>query len=181
VLLPEGTRELEHADTLTRLAALWEGGKAIFVFDPRGTEALNCDRLNENRTNSISGRWFKYAYDTWMLGDNLACMWAYDIVRAIEYLCSRPDVDSNNLKINSEGELSFAGLLAAVANENVNKFHSSTLPNSYLDLLQSGQYDRRILNEWSIVADILAHYDLPALRRAAFYSVDKQVLDKGNL
>ena len=161
VLAPDGTDVLADALYGSYLHRFWsKPDQAVLVFDPRGVGSVAVDSTGEYRRQY--GSLFKCCYDAVMLSDSMAAMRAFDIVRGAEYLRSRDDVA--DVSIYASGDVAFPALLAAAADEKIVSAQFDDLPDSYAELIGQGYYDRRILNEWTIVHDLLRHGDIAELK-----------------
>jgi cephalosporin-C deacetylase-like acetyl esterase len=167
MLMPEGTNRVAKDDLLQRLADYWTGNQAMYLFDPRGTGAVepSIDPFFEMRNRY--GPWFKQSSDAWMLGDNMVCMRAFDVLRAAEYLRSRDDVDPAGIALYGEGEMGIVALLAALAMEpNPVGVDLVGMPDDYRHAVETGNGDYRLVNEWTTIHGMLGQFDLPDLRAA---------------
>ncbi len=162
-LLGDGTNQLRSDDEFTRLFGICSGCANIFVLDVRGIGCARIRDVSNNRESykSMYETLFKIAYNYWMLGDNLVCARAFDVVRAIEYLRSRNDV--GEIEIYGEDDLGFVGLLSAVADGKIKSVILKGMPKSYREEVSKIYYNRSVVNEWTTIHGMLRYFDVPDL------------------
>jgi hypothetical protein len=98
-----------------------------------------------------------------MFGDNLVCQRAFDVLRGVEYLRSRHDVDPKQISVYGEADMAAPALLAAVSDDKIKNAEFTGLAESYREELQKIFYDRGILNEWTAIHGMLTEFDIPDL------------------
>ena len=162
-LLPEGTSTTRDELTMTMLAKYWTGGGAVLVADPRGIGSVKAHAANPNVYNDIYGTQFTLSYNAWMLGDNLVCMRAYDILRTIELMRTRDDIDPERISLVAKDDQALPALLAAAADGKLASAEFENLPESYSSAIRKIYYDRKIINEWTTIHGMLAEFDIPDL------------------
>jgi len=162
VVAPDATASLTDSFTMTRLKKLWVGGKGILFLDLRASGAI-APEGSPDEINAIYGPVFTLAYNAWMFGDNLVCQRAFDVLRGVEYLRSRHDVDPKQISVCGEADMAAPALLAAVADDKIKNTEFTGLAESYREELQKIFYDRKILNEWTAIHGMLTEFDIPDL------------------
>jgi cephalosporin-C deacetylase-like acetyl esterase len=166
LVLPEGTDHAYEWDFLTRWSKLWTGNRLLMILDVRAHGAVKSDLTIPGDETRHYGTNFMAAYNAWMLGDNFVCAQAYDIIRAIEYLRARPDVDPADIGIVAQDSLAFAGLLAAVADTRLTRTSFPGLPQSIASQLAQLAYDRQKISETNTIHGMLKEFDIPHLLSA---------------
>ncbi len=166
IALPEdGTNALGYPDKISELFGYVGSDKNILILDVRG---IGGTRISDSWTDEAAyrnmyGTLFKVAYNYWMLGDNFVACRAFDVLCALKYLRSIKDVDINNIEIYAEEDLAIVGLLAAVADGDITKLTLKGLPSSYRKEASKIYFNRKILNEWTVIHGMLRDFDIPEL------------------
>ena len=148
---------------MARLRDQWTGGGALLFLDLRGTGAVAPGPSGSCQHVGLGGELMKLAHRYWMLGENLVCLWAYDILRGLEYLRSRPDIDPQRLGIHGCRIMAAPALLAAVADGGLQRALFMGLPASWADQIKSVYYDRSAVNEPTAIHGVLNRFDTPDL------------------
>ncbi len=164
-LLADGSDSLRSHDRWTQIARMTSPNRAVFVFDVRGIGAVKQTGGSQDRESykSMYGTLFKFAYNSWMLGDNFVCQWAYDVLRAIEMLRNRDDIIEDDIAIYGEDDVAVPGLLAAVVDDKIKTAQFKNLPTSYKQAMKQTYYDRGNINEWTAIHGMLRDFDIPDL------------------
>ena len=149
---------------MARLRDLWVGGSGLLFLDLRASGAVS--PIEAAATHFTADPLFKLACNAWMLGDNLVCQRAYDVLRGFEFLRSRDDVDGQRISLWAADEMALPGLLAAIADGQIVKARFAGLPASYAEELGKVYYDREILNERTAIHGMLSWFDVPELLTA---------------
>src|SRR6185295_16887199 len=71
------------------------------------------------------------------IGLNLPAMRAHDILRGVDLLCARSDVDSGSIRAAAQGVRGIWVLLAAAADPRIRKVWVDKTPTSLLEALQN--------------------------------------------
>jgi cephalosporin-C deacetylase-like acetyl esterase len=140
------------------IEALVRLGHAVLAVDPRG--------YGETAPPARSGG-YSSLYQTFMRGyllaKPLAGMQTSDVLRAFDYLASRPEVDAARIATLGKGNGGVLAMYAAALEPRIAKVAAEGSLTSYLDLARAPQHDGMID---IIVAGVLKDYDLPDLERA---------------
>jgi cephalosporin-C deacetylase-like acetyl esterase len=141
--------------TCARLAA---AGQLVLDFDPRGMAPYD-----EVWLDSVPLLEATLNYDAILLGRPLAGMRVADVLRAVDFLWARPDVDRSRIDIYGDGYGALLALFAATVDPRITKITERNALQSYDEIVFQRDY------AWPInmfVPEILLHCDLPDLRRA---------------
>jgi hypothetical protein len=105
----------------------------------------------------------RYAWANLVLGNPVIGQRVWDIVRSLDYLASRPDVDASQIRIIGQEEAGLAALMAAVLDDRVRSLLLTRTLVSYMSVVRSTDYSLPL--DW-FVPGILQHFDLPDLSAA---------------
>lgn len=86
-----------------------------------------------------------------------------DVIRAVDYLASRPDVDPNNITAEASGHMGLVLLHAAVLDPRIKHITIDHVLESYDSLLHAPM---PLDAPQDILPGVLLHYDIPELARA---------------
>jgi len=156
-LFEDGTNEIESESTLIRSLAA-EGNK-LLVLDTRGIGGVKVRKLNSRDLADLHGTEYKITYDSLMLGTSLMGMRTFDVLRGMDYLRSRRDVDIEQLHLYAKGRAAIYGLFAAALNPEVKAITLHDMLYSYENIVRTRIYDRKY-SEHLLVHGILEHFDL---------------------
>lgn len=114
----DGTKAIASHELWIR--AQCEAGRQIFVLDVPGVGAIEQRNMILNASYKGSfGTLYTLACNLMYMGDSLAAMRCYDVLRAIEMLNSELGVPENDITLYCEGPDGVYGIMAAFLNENV--------------------------------------------------------------
>jgi hypothetical protein len=82
----------------------------------------------------------------------------WDILRVLDYLATRPDVDASQIRVLGRGSAGNAGGMAALLDERVRSILLTQAIPSYQSIVDSEDYS--VTLDW-FVPGILQHFDLP--------------------
>jgi len=163
VVGPDVNQLAANDQVMARLRDQWTGGGVLLFLDVRGTGAVAPGPSGSCQHVGLGGELRKLAHRYWMLGENLVCLWAYDILRGLEYVRSRPDIDPQRLGIHGCRIMAAPALLAAVADGGLQRALFMGLPASWADQIKSVYYDRSAVNEPTAIHGVLNRFDTPDL------------------
>ncbi len=160
VLFENGTNDIAAESSLIR--EFTAKGSKVLVLDVRGIGGVKTRVLNPYGTE------FELVYTAYLLGTSLVGMRTFDVLRGIEYLRSREDVDFSKLQIYAKGQSAIYGLFATVLNPNVKQITLEDMLYSYENLIKTKLYKRRGLKEADnasnfermLINGILEHFDI---------------------
>ncbi len=136
------------------LEDLVHSGYLVLAIEPRGVP-----EKGEPRRASILGD-YKDAARAYVVGKTLVGMRAEDVIRAVDYLASRPDVDAAAITGIGRGSLSVPLLHAAVLDARISRLILEQTLESYR-LALDHPIDRDLYDV--LVPGVLKKYDLPEL------------------
>lgn len=161
VLFENGTNDIAvKSDLIRELVA--KRSKAL-VLDVRGIGGVKTRALNPYGTE------FELVYTAYLLGTSLMGMRTFDVLRGIEYLRSREDVDFSRLQLYAKGQSAIYGLFVAVLNPEVKEITLEDMFYSYEDLIKTKIYkggaelkgaDNASNFERILINGMLEHFDI---------------------
>ena len=98
------------------------------------------------------------AYMAWYLDQSLVGMRVKDVVRAVDYTLSRPDVDRSAVRMIGKGNGAVWSLFAAALDKRIASLRCERGLLAYRELLNA---DRYAFNAGIFLRDVLLHFDLP--------------------
>jgi cephalosporin-C deacetylase-like acetyl esterase len=105
----------------------------------------------------------RFAWANLVLGNSAMAQRVWDIVRTLDYLDSRPDVDTSQIRMIGQEEAGLAALMAAVLDPRIRSILLTRMLVSYMSVVQSTDYSLPL--DW-FVPGILRHFDVPDLSAA---------------
>jgi cephalosporin-C deacetylase-like acetyl esterase len=137
------------------LEDLVNAGYVVLAIQPRGIP----EAPQRSRTVGILGD-YRDAARAYLVGKTLAGMRAEDIIRAVDYLCSRQDVDRARIGAIGRGELGVPLLHAALIDSRIGRLVLEQTPASY-----RAAVDHPVTREVYdvLIPGVLKKYDLPNL------------------
>ncbi|MGH7997256.1 MAG: alpha/beta hydrolase family protein [Opitutaceae bacterium] len=151
-----GTRALAPHETWIR--AECAAGRAVLALSLSGTGPLRPDPINGGGEHAFYGTFHKLVDDLDWLGDSLAALRTYEVVRALDALEAWPDLSRRGVRIHARGRAGLPGWLAAAVDPRVagcewkDRFR-------YADLVRSRFYDSMGAKEL-LLPGVLNHFDL---------------------
>ncbi len=163
LLAPEGTEALDAH--LNAAEAMLIEGKGVFLFDVRGTGAVQAHPINA-RSDTFPGTLFnteaRLAYDAYCLGESLLGMRVFDVLRAAHHLRTLHGIE--RIGLHAEGlQPALWGYLAAALDESIETVHIDGLIESFEAVARTELY-RRDFTPAAMLHGVLQHFDLPDLR-----------------
>ncbi len=107
----------------------------------------------------------RFAWANLVLGNPAIGQRVWDIVRTVDYLSSRPDVDASQMRMIGQEEAGLAALMAAVLDPRIRSILVTRMLVSYMSVVQSTDYSLPL--DW-FVPGILRHFDVPDLSAAVY-------------
>ena len=107
----------------------------------------------------------RYAWANLVLGTSVIGQRVWDILRSLDYLASRPDVDASQIRVIGQEEAGLAALMAAVLDDRARSLLLTRTLVSYMSIVQSTDYSLTL--DW-FVPGILRHFDVPDLCAAVY-------------
>ena len=100
----------------------------------------------------------RFAWTNLVLGTSVMGQRVWDILRAVDYLATGPDVTPSQIRIIGQEEAGIAALMAAALDDRVCSALLTRIVVSYMSIVHSTQYSLAL--EW-FVPGILRQFDLP--------------------
>ena len=98
------------------------------------------------------------SYMAWYMDKSLFGMRVLDVVRSVDYVLSRPDVDRAGVRVIGKGMGALWALFAAVLDSRI---HEVVLYGGLLSYRALAQSDRYLHGANIFIRDVLKHFDLP--------------------
>jgi len=138
------------------LAAAALKGELGLAIDPRG--------WGESAAPQSQRSGYGAAYQTFMraflLGRTIPGLQVVDVLRAVDYLRSRPDADPKQITVRATGNAGVLALYAATLDSRISKVQAADHLSSYLWLAQQPMHDGYLD---VIVPGVLKDFDIPDL------------------
>jgi cephalosporin-C deacetylase-like acetyl esterase len=131
-------------------------GAMVLAIDLRGRGET---REEASRVWSLFGHYYS-AMTTFLMGKTLVGLRAQDVVRAVDWLAARGDLEMESLSVYGQGAAAVAVLHAAAMDERIKNVALEDMLVSY-EAVINWKLHQRVFE--SIVPGALAHYDLPDL------------------
>lgn len=107
----------------------------------------------------------RFAWANLVLGNSVIGQRVWDIVRTLDYLASRPDIDASQIRVIGQEEAGLAALMAAVLDQRVRSILLTRMLVGYMSVVQSTDYSLPL--DW-FVPGILRYFDVPDLSAAVY-------------
>jgi hypothetical protein len=148
-----------------RIANLLENGKRVFVFDVRGVGAVSARPITTYSNADYHGSEYRMALDAMKMKTSTLGLRVFDILRAVDYLRTRPETRS--IAVTGVGAGATWGLYAASLETEIGTVTLEELPLSCRAIVSSRFYDRARFNLQTTAWGLLRTADvidlLPAL------------------
>jgi hypothetical protein len=154
-LLRDGLRSGERSDAAADKLAL--AGKVVLAFTPRPSPPGS-----EETKSPILGPFYTTELRAELVGKTLLGMRVDDVIRAVGYLASRPDVDPDNITAEASGHMGLVLLQAAVRDPRIKHITVDHVLESYRSLLEAPM---PLDAPQDILPGVLLKYDIPDLVR----------------
>jgi cephalosporin-C deacetylase-like acetyl esterase len=133
-------------------------GALVLAVDVRG--------WGESAPPNAKNSGYPVSYQTAMrgilIGKPLPGMQTFDVLSALAYLASRPDVDPRHISVYTKGAAATLGVYAATSDRQVERVVSDQSPKSYLSLTEEKIHDDI---SGIVIPGVLRDFDLPDLIR----------------
>jgi hypothetical protein len=149
VLLVAGKLSDQVAEKMAR------EGRVVLKLEPRHTTAPDDRRpyMGDWVTNTRADQ----------IGRNLPAMRAHDILRGVDLLCARSDVDASSIRAAAQGVKGIWLLLAAAADPRIRKVWLDRTPHSLLEALEN-TLNTNLFD--AVIHGFALHWDLVDLTKA---------------
>jgi cephalosporin-C deacetylase-like acetyl esterase len=132
-------------------------GNLVVGFVPRPSPAGG-----EETKAAILGSFYLTELRAELVGKTLLGMRVDDVIRAVDYLASRPDVDAKNITVVASGHMGLVALNAAVLDSRIKHVTVDHVLESYRSLLEAPM---PVDAPQDILPGVLEKYDVPDLVR----------------
>lgn len=157
-----GTSSLQQHESWIR--GQCASGGAILVLDVAGTGALAPNAINGKGLRDKFGTIHKLNMDLFWLGDSIAAIRAYDVLRAIEFARRLPFIDREQINLYAEGRFGVYAEWAHALLPSSIPLNSIDEWESVASWVRSEYYDNTGITEF-ILPGMLQQFDLPDLRK----------------
>ncbi len=138
------------------------GGRAVMVLDATGVGAIAPHPLSACPPTDFYGVIHKLNDDLIWLGDSIAALRTYDVLRALDVVDELWDVDTSDTHLYAFGRQGVYARLASALDERVKKTEVVGGMGSYSDFVRDRCYDPHDIRS-VVIPGILQHLDLPEL------------------
>ncbi|MGC1784423.1 MAG: acetylxylan esterase [Acidobacteriaceae bacterium] len=107
----------------------------------------------------------RFAWANLVLGKCVIGQRVWDVLRTLDYLVSRPDVNASQIRLIGQEEAGLAALMAAVLDQRARSVLLTRPLVSYMSVVESTNYSLAL--DW-FVPGILRHFDIPDLSAAVY-------------
>ncbi|MFB3883373.1 MAG: alpha/beta hydrolase family protein [Armatimonadota bacterium] len=157
---PEGTNNLHGHERWIRETC--RGGRAVVALDTSGVGALTPHPMREGADAAHVSRVLQD--DLVWIGDSLAALRTYDVIRAVEAMALIPGLRSDDLRVHGEGRYAIYGQFAAALDGRIASIEVVDGMGSYAEWVGARHYDSHDIRS-VILPGVLRHFDLPELER----------------
>jgi cephalosporin-C deacetylase-like acetyl esterase len=107
----------------------------------------------------------RFAWTNLVLGSPVIGQRVWDVLRCLDYLKTRPDVDGSQIRILGRGPAGLAALMAGALDESVRSVLLDRTLATYASIVDAEDYDLAL--DW-FVPGILQHFDIPDIAAAIY-------------
>lgn len=144
------------------IESITRGGQLVVSIDVRGIGETRPPHPQSSDRPGEYGFLFDVetaaAYMAWYLDQSLVGMRVRDVVRAVDYTLSRPDVHPSAVRVIAKGNGVIWSLLAGALDKRIVSLRCERGLLSYKELLNADRYN---YNAGIFLRDVLQHFDLP--------------------
>jgi len=159
-LWEKGTRELHrHAQTIRRIC---DDGRQLMVLDVSGSGALMPNPINRYDLYAFYGTLHKLTTDLFWLGDSLAAMRVYDVIRAVEVAEGLSPANKGDIQIFTTGRFSLYAHLANAIESRIARVEAVGGISDFSSWVKARYYDE-YNHIGFIIPGMLRHFDLQDL------------------
>jgi len=138
-------------------------GRAVLVLDTTAVGAISPNPSNLYPTQAFFGAIHTLHNGLDWLGDSIAAMRTWDVLRALDVLENWPDITTTDLRLYTSGRHGTYGRLAAAIDPRIKSIILHNAIRSYADLCTPRHHDTHDLMS-IILPGVLQHIDLPLLK-----------------
>ncbi|NJD03670.1 MAG: hypothetical protein FIA99_13995 [Ruminiclostridium sp.] len=141
-------------------------GRAVMVLDVSGVGNIMPGPLIRDNPSAYYMEIFKLAHDLMWLGDSMAAMRTYDVIRALDAIELFKGIDADDIRLYAHGAQGIYAGLAAVLDKRVKSITAEEGVESIADFTGSLHYDQYCYQYDAmgiILPGMLKYFDLPDL------------------
>ncbi|MCZ2079167.1 MAG: acetylxylan esterase [Bryobacterales bacterium] len=142
----------------TQLVPLCEAGHVVFSIDPRGMGETAVPRQRTGYADLAVGEDAGLFYRALRARRTIVGMRVFDVMRAIDYLQTRSEVDSGRISAIGIGAGGVLVLFAGALDNRIGRVAISGAPVSYMGIVESRIFTHALSH---LVPGALQHFDLP--------------------
>ncbi len=157
VLLDEGTNAVQKEKSL--ILDLISRDLRVVILDVRGVGGVQVRRINSHGLHDIYGTEFKLNYDALMMGTSLTALRTYDVIRGLDYVKTREDIDLSNVSLYGKGFSAIYALLAAALEPGFTALTCEDMLYSFENLVKTRLYNIKYVTG-PLVHGLLMHFDI---------------------
>lgn len=161
-LWEHGTKELR--DRMEWIRGECSRGRAVLVLDVTGDGVCRPHAIGPTSIWSRFGTLYKLTTDLFWLGDSLAAVRTYDVLRAMRLAEELPYCVSEGVELYASGRFALYAELAAALDDSFAAVSIEDGPHSVADWVRTRLYKAHDTVS-TILPGMLEHFDLPDLRR----------------
>ncbi|TMV47393.1 acetylxylan esterase [Paenibacillus mesophilus] len=162
-LWARGTRSIEPR--LDWIRETCKTGRAVFVLDVSGDGAVMPNSITaRSGLHDFFGTIHKLAIDLYWLGDSLAALRTFDVLRALDIVELLSGGTNGDIRLYADGRFGLYGQLAELLDDRLKQVEVANGIGSIAELVRSRHYDM-LDSEGIIMPGMLRYFDLPDLRR----------------
>jgi acetyl esterase/lipase len=139
-------------------------GRAVFVVEPTGTGSISASPMNAYPLQEFYGSIHTLTDDLLWLGDSLAALRTWDVLRALDVAELWPNLDSRRLHGLACGRHGIYLQLAAALDRRIRRLEVHEGIGSFAKLVKTRLYDSFDVKSL-LLPGVLRHFDLPDLRK----------------
>lgn len=157
-----GTRRLQpHGDWISASCA---AGRAVLVLDVTGAGALTPNDINSAGVRDVLGTLYKLTTDLMWLGDSLAAIRTFDVLRALDLAEILPGIDgAQPATIYTSGRYGLYARLASAIDDRAVRLEAAESFDSITAWVTDRHYDKHDF-AGLILPGVLKHFDLPDMK-----------------
>ncbi|HRJ72137.1 MAG TPA: prolyl oligopeptidase family serine peptidase [Terrimicrobiaceae bacterium] len=134
-------------------------GRAIFLMEPTGTGSIAARPLSAVPSQEFFGVIHKLCDDLFWLGDSLAALRVWDVIRALDLVRLWPGLDANDLFGYAHGRHGLYLQLAALLDRRIKRLEVYEGIGSFEKVVRTRDYDSYDIKAL-LIPNVLRHFDL---------------------
>lgn len=156
-----GTQQLQqHLDWIGRTC---QSGRSVIVLDTTGSGPLQPHLIDGKDPLDFYEIMHKLSLDSLWLGDSLAALRTYDVIRAVEAAPDLPGIDGHHLQLYATGRHGLYVQLASAIRADFPAWEWEEALDSIASWVESNHYESRDILS-IVLPGMLRYFDLPDLR-----------------